>query len=179
MKIVLPKTQCDVDPQYGPLFFLAGPVLGGDDWQTRGCVEIEKWIPNFYAAIPCRHGEDHPLFSSTVSSNEKGFDRQLSWERYYLSLAAHAGCLIFWLPSESKTNPRSDGNPYAMDTRGELGEWRGQLMDNPYLRIVVGAEPTFPGLSQIQRNFNEATNSHFKIYGTLDETVAAAVKKVM
>jgi hypothetical protein len=41
-----------------------------------------------------------------------------------------------------------------------------------------GAEPSFPGLGQIQRNFNFATKSKFPIYGTLAETVAAAIKRV-
>jgi len=113
-----------------------------------------------------------------MSGREDYFDRQLTWERYYLDLAATTGCLIFWLPSESQVNPRIGSDPYAMDTRGELGEWRGQLMHNPSLRVVVGADRGFPGLSQIQRNFSLATKSVFPIYETLAETVAAAVKKV-
>ena len=91
-------------------------------------------------------------------------------------MAAMVGCLIFWLPCESKIYPRTGGEPYAMDTRGELGEWRGRLMNDPDLRIVIGAEPGFPGLSQISRNFSLATKSDFPIYGSLAETIAAAIK---
>ncbi len=180
MKIVLPKTLCDIDLSYGPFFFLAGPVHGGDDWQAKCCWEIRSHILNFYAALPCRYMETHALVSFRQIGKENYFDRQLTWERHYLELAATAtnGCLIFWLPCESKANPRVDGEPYAMDTRGELGEWRGRMMFDNNLRVVVGAGAGFPGLSQIQRNFNQALGIDFPIYPTLAETVAAALAKV-
>lgn len=178
MKIALPKTLCKIDPNYGPLFFLAGPVRGGDDWQTKCCEEIRKHLPNFHAALPCRYQEDHPLIPFRMTGKDDHFDRQLTWERHYLDMAAATGCIIFWLPNESKVNPRVGSDPYAMDTRGELGEWRGRLMHDPNLRVIIGAEPDFPGLSQIQRNFSFATKSDFPIYGTLVETVTAAIAKV-
>lgn len=175
MKIVLPKTLCKI-PNQSKFFFLAGPVRGGGDWQKRCCDVIEKLCPNSHAILPCRYEKDHPLMSYRVEGSEDFFDRQLTWERHYLEISAHRGCLIFWLPCESKTLPRTGSDPYAMDTRGELGEWRGRLMSNRKLRIVIGAEPEFPGLSQIQRNFDIATSSDFPIYETLEETVTAAVK---
>lgn len=178
MKIVLPKTLCEIDPNYGPLFFLAGPVRGGDDWQTKCCEEIRKHVPHFYSAIPCRYSETHSLIPFRMTGNEDHFDRQLTWERHYLDIAATKGCIIFWLPCESTTNPRKGNDPYAMDTRGELGEWRGRMMHDSNLRVVIGAEPGFPGLSQIRRNFSFATRSDFPICATLSETVAAAIEKV-
>jgi hypothetical protein len=178
MRLILPKTLCKIDPTYGPLFFLAGLIRGGGDWQMECCIEIRKCILNFYVALPCRYLENHPLMAFRLDGDEDCFDRQLTWERYYLEMAADFGCLIFWLPREDRTNPRVGYEPYAMDTLGELGEWRGRLMYDSSLRIVIGAEPGFPGLSQIQRNFNLATRSEFPIYGTLDETVVAAVKKI-
>lgn len=177
MKIVLPKTLCEYDPQYGPFFFLAGPVLGGGDWQARGVAEIARHTPYFYAALPCRYRLEHPLYRFRAVGSDDHFDRQLSWERHYLSLAATRGCLIFWLASEDQNDPRIDGLPYAMDTRGELGEFRGRLMHEP-LRIVIGAVPDFPGLSQIQRNFDQALGRPFIIHKTLVDTVAAAMQMV-
>jgi len=177
VRIVLPKNLCEIDPSYGPLFFLAGPVHGGGDWQFKCCNEIRKHIPNFYAALPCKYKENHPL-TTFILNGYGNFDRQLTWERYYLDIAAENGCLIFWLPTEDKDHPRIGTDPYAMDTRGELGEWRGRLMNNPHLSVVVGAETDFPGLSQIQRNFDFATKSRFPIYGSLSETVSAAIKKI-
>jgi len=179
MRIILPKTLCDIDPDYGPFFFLAGPVRGGGDWHVQCCEEIRKHVPHFYAALPCRYAADHPLMPFRLGGKEGHFAHQLSWERHYLALAATSGCLIFWLACESKTEPRTDGNPFAMDTRGELGEWRGRMMSDRNLRVVLGAESGFPGLDQIRRNFDEALgDSEFVIYPTLAETVAAAVAKV-
>ena len=178
MRIFLPKALVNIEPTYGPLFFLAGPVRGGGDWQKACCSKISDYIQNFCAALPCRYPPAHPLWDFTVSQSVSNFDHQLTWERHYLDLAGTGGCIIFWLPCESKENPRTGDEPYAMDTRGELGEWRGRLMSDPKLRVVIGAEPDFPGLSQIERNFSLATRSRFPIYGTLKETVEAALKKV-
>jgi len=183
MRIILPKTLCEVDPLYGPFFFLAGPIRGGGDWQRKCIDEISLRMPHFYAALPCRYDQTHPLSSRRMPGVEDQFEHQLSWERRYLSLAAYGfepaapGCLIFWLPCESRSNPRTGEGSYAMDTRGELGEWRGRMMSNHRLNVVVGAEAGFPGLSQIQRNFNEALNCDFPIYPTLERTVIAAIGK--
>jgi hypothetical protein len=164
MKILLPKTLYTIDPSYGPLFFLAGPIRGGGDWQATAVEEIGKCLSKFYAVLPCRYEDTHPLMQMRLSGDEGYFARQLTWERHYLSLAAVLGCIIFWLPCEGREHPRIGGEPYAMDTRGELGEWRGALMHGPSLRVVVGAERNFPGLSQIERNFNLALEREFPIY---------------
>ena len=44
-----------------------------------------------------------------------------------------------------------------------------------YLKVVIGAEASFPGLELIQRNFNSALDCEFPIYYTLTETVQAAI----
>jgi hypothetical protein len=102
------------------------------------------------------------------------FERQTDWERHYLDMAADkwpTGCIIFWLGDQRK--PRPDNLPYAMDTRGEIGEWRGRMMHNPALRVVMGAEEDFPGLRQIKRNF-ELALPDFPIYDTMEEVVERA-----
>jgi hypothetical protein len=180
MKIILPNTLVDLNFNYGHLFFFAGPVRGGGDWQTKACIEMMKYLPNFHGVVPCRYQEGQSrLLNFREPGKENYFDRQLTWERHYLDIAGPLGCIIFWLPCEDKTFPRTpEDGPYAMDTRGELGEWRGRLMHDSNLRVVIGAEPDFPGISQIQRNFNFATKSEFPIYKTLEETIEAAVKKL-
>ncbi len=181
MKIITPKTFCEIDPNYGPLFFLAGPVRGGDDWQKTCCEEIAKSIPNFYAAIPYYRKtlDEFPLADLAEKGIEDKFARQLDWERYYLEKAAREGCIIFWLPEESKTNPRpADGGAYATDTRGEIARWSVELKYNPQFRVVVGAEPGFPSVSQIERNFGFDQGCEVKFPTTLEETVKAAVEKV-
>jgi hypothetical protein len=176
MNIILPKTLCSIDSRQGPFFFLAGPVLGGGGWQEKCCEEIKKYFHRFYVALPCRYQADHPFYKVRMKGMEAHFHRQLAWERYYLDLASREGCIIFWLPLESRASPRTDGLPYAMDTRGELGEWRARLMQNRKLRVVVGAETGFPGLSQIEYNFKDSIGS-FDIYPSLATTVEAAVSK--
>lgn len=183
MKVILPKGHSDIFRIWGtPVFFLAGPVVGGDDWQYRMCRLLqERVFGDFFVAIPCRYSADHPLQIFRAEETGQPFDRQLTWERYYLDCASQPsqpGCIIFWLPCESQVSPRSDGLPYAMDTRGELGEWRGRLMYNSRLSVVVGAEENFPGLSQIQRNFDQALGRDFPICGSMEETADAAVKMI-
>lgn len=111
------------------------------------------------------------------------FPRRLPWVRYYLEEAGiffRRGCIVTYLPRESVVKPRSDGLPYAIKTRDIVGEWRGRMMyDNRGIRFVLGADSEFPGIDVIARNFDKALDGRFKIYKTLDETVAAAIKLVM
>lgn len=179
MRILLPKMLRPIDPNYGPVLFYAGPIKGGDDWQHKAVLETKKQLGNpFYAVLPNHYEDDHPLTKLVVKGIDYETLSQLSWERRYLGLASEIGCIIFWLPLESKVKPRTDGNPYAMNTFGELGEWRGRLMRKEQAKVVIGAEKGFPGLSQIQRNFNEALNCKFPIYETLEETIKAAIEKI-
>ncbi len=182
MKIILPKTYCyPIEKIDSPLFYFAGPVLGGNDWQHQGVREMLEYTDEFYAAIPCRYGNNHPLFAHRLEEQEGSFPHQTNWERYYLRGAgekARSGCIVFWLPRESAINPRSDGNPYARDTYGEIGRWAMKP------RVVVGAEAGFPGLDQIKHNLDADLSDigkkiAFPIYDTLEKTIEAALRKVV
>jgi hypothetical protein len=189
VKVILPKFFINgKDDENTLVFFLAGPVLGGGDWQYEAFKEFSKRIhPDVlaYIIIPCRYDALHPFRNGKHSQiaihwHDECITRQTVWERQYLNRASEPrrGCVLFWLPCESKIEPRNDHNPYARDTYGELGEWRGRLMANPNLSVVVGAEEKFPGLSVISCNFNRALGREFPIYPTLADTVDAAIKKV-
>ena len=190
---ILPKDICSLDEQHFPLFFLAGPLSGGEDWQSRMCEALLQFIPKgFTVAIP--YGLDdrppslQPPFSPfTVLPPATRTERQLAWERHYLDVAAGAshaqcsasapqpGCIVFWLPVESALFPKpASHGPYAQDTRGELGEWRGRLMHDRRLRVVVGGDERFPGFDTMERNFTHAVGGDFKVYRTIQETAAAA-----
>jgi hypothetical protein len=175
MKILYPRDLCEIDWSYGPLFFLAGPIKGGGDWQFSAASEIQKLIKHFYVADP--HRPD--IMSSLWRRPEKGephFDCNTTWERHYMKLAATCnGCIIFWLPCESERFPRK-GGPYARDTYGELGAWRTHLSYNPSWRVVFGAEENFPGLKVFKKNLFEDMGKVLPVYSTLQDTVAAAVK---
>jgi hypothetical protein len=118
------------------------------------CLALEKRLGDFTAAIPCRYTAEHPLYQYRLEGNDNFFSRQLPWERHYLEFASVQGCIIFWLPEESVAQRRSDGLPYAMDTRGELGEWRWRMRGRA--RVVLGGEAGFPGLDAIRRNLDQA-----------------------
>ena len=179
MRIIVPKIMNDFDKRL-PLFFLAGPVLGGGDWQTKMCLELQSQMRNreFYVVVPCRWPEGHELSPFFALGNGQTFESQTAWERVLLKKAGlgNRGCIIFWLGCESKTEPRSDGQPYARDTYGELGEWRGRKIKNPNVKVVIGGEVDFPGLRVIKRNYDLALGIEFPVYSSMTKTVSEAIK---
>jgi hypothetical protein len=180
VRILLPRTSLIAAEN---LFYLAGPILGGDDWQRDACAELNRRISDATIAVPCRWSKDHPLFEWCAQIPNPSYPRRLNWEHVYMRKAASShelpGCLIFWLPSESTDNPRRDGNPYARDTLGELGLWRGHLIYQPNLRIVIGAEEGFPGIDVIRRNFALDVPGRIEFQTTLSETITAAIEEMM
>ncbi len=185
--VLLPKSYFDIEDELSkkPLFFFAGPILGGGDWQWDMYRALVERLPakDFYVALPCRYTPDHTLYSRQVMGGKSnGFDDQLSWERYYLDLAARQGCIVFWLPCESRTHPRNDGQPYATDTRGEIGRWSVKTACDPRLRMVFGAENGFPGLDVMVRNIEKDYAEHKRkltFHSSLEETAEAAIRRAL
>lgn len=186
LNLILPKTRPHLQNPYLlslPLYFLAGPILGGGDWHRRMTelllrnLEHRSDPRDCIIVNPSRYEPTHPHYQYRMKGPDE-FPTQTLWERYYLREAAlnwPSGCLIIFLACESKTEPRKDGLPYAMDTRGEVGEWRAHLMHNPKTRLIIGAEPEFPGLRTIRRNFENAVGDHFKILGSMEEVAERAM----
>jgi hypothetical protein len=183
MEIILPKTFVEKESIVSPLFFLAGPVRGGRNWQEQCCLEIEKTISNFSVVVPTRWQTQDKLFKYSVSGADNVFKRQTDWEYLYLSLTlemskSHKGCIIFWLPER---DPKHLGE-YGRDTRGELGRWGSRAISEGG-HIVIGAEAAFPGVDVIQRNLEldlkMKTGQEFPIYQTLRETARRAVDWVI
>ncbi len=181
LNLILPKTRARLESSYLlslPLYFLAGPIGGGEDWQRVMAEMLDQKLGDCIIANPYRYRSDHPHYRYQLQGLGE-FETQTLWERHYLREAAvgwRAGCILLWLPQESKTKPRNDGNPYAMDTRGEIAEWRTHLAYSPKVRLVVGAEAGFPGLQTIQRNFQAQVGRHFKFCQTMEETVDCAAR---
>lgn len=191
--IILPKTLIDDKKilKKGTLFFLAGPIKGGGDWQFDMVKTLRNQarlagLSEITIAIPCNYSKDHPLqilATHTILELDgrlNAFDRTVTWERHYLERAAALGngCIIFWLPCESQTHPRKDGHPYGMDTRGELGEWRGRMKENAAAKysVIIGADANFHGLSTLKRNFDDALSTDFPIYDSIKETARRAIE---
>ena len=188
IQLILPKEMVWIPKtSIHPLYFLAGPVLGGDDWQKDAIEMIARKHPGSQIVCPCRWEADHPLYQYRQIGilPEKYNDEhthitssQTLWERYYMRHASLRGCLLFWLPKESTTKPRPiDTGPYGRDSYGEQGEWRYRLSQNPSLGVVLGGDSDFSGLRVIAKNWRDLNGSDFPIYQTLEETVDAAVAK--
>ena len=179
MKVLLPKAGLEESPENLPLplFFLAGPILGGGDWHVRMSKLLVQEAGDCIIVNPSRYGEDHPLYHYRCGSTEDCFENQTMWERYYLEQAGlkwPQGCIIFWLAEESATHPRTDGQPYAMDTRGEIGEWRAHFVYNYGVRIAIGADAGFPGLRTIKRNNEGAARGRLPIFDTMGDVAKMA-----
>jgi hypothetical protein len=101
------------------------------------------------------------------------FDKRLNWERHYLKIASRQGAILAWLPNETQHDCEK---VYGRDTRGELGEWRGRLVYDSSIKLVLGGEPGFDGIEMIKRNFL-AVSPDMKFYSTLEETCAEAARQ--
>ena len=186
MPVILPNTYiAKFDPEM-PLFFLAGPVRGGGDWQSVAHGLLTEAVGDkCCSVIPVRYRTEekyqgHPLLAEALIGDEDYFRNQTMMERYYLKLAGHPGrvkngCIIFWLGVESEVDPHPGPEPYAMDTRGELGRWSVIKGFQPGVRMVVGADPRFYGLRTIHRNIEADLGVPFTIQSRLQQTVNAAV----
>lgn len=154
------------------LIFLAGPVLGGGDWQEEFfhilCSQTawtasfrEKMLPRLKVIIPCRWDKDHkfatnfPEVFEISRTGDKFTDSQTVWEISHLKeiVCYENGFIVFGLFPESKDNPRSDGNPYARDTYGEIARYTSIAnFKHSTGSILVGYDERFPGIDVIKRN---------------------------
>lgn len=177
MHILLPKKLIPERLITGSLFFLAGPIRGGGNWQQKACLLIERYTPNATVAVPCRWNEADLLYDQRIVPGIKDYEflNQTLWERHYLAKAARRGVIIFWLPLESKFNPRGEDGPYARDTLGELGRWVMYKHFRPKTRLVIGAEAGFSGLKQIKTNLIADLHSDVLIHSTLEEVISEAM----
>ncbi len=188
MRLIIPNRFVDLEKKYptDPLFFIAGPIRGGGNHQDAIYRQLDAKVPDCIIVTPCRIQPDDPLYEYCLPADEEDrFERQLDFERHYLERAAasgyegrRGGAILFNLACESKTAPRDDGDPYARDTYGEVGEWRGALKYHKGLRVIIAAEEGFPGLSQIKRNFWHVMGPNYPIYRTVDELTDAAARTV-
>lgn len=202
--VLLPKDGVVLDLQRNErLYFLAGPIRGAKGgygaWQSRAIKLLAQEDPGCIVACPCRWGPGNMWYDYRMEPQTKfedpskplmPFASQTLWERHYLAMASYYGSIIFWLPEESKTLPRpkKDG-PYAQDTYGELGRWsikssRPDIFSfhqaegkSRRVNLVIGAEPTFPGLATIKKNYSDDHKYEFPLWYDLETTIVRAVHK--
>jgi len=196
INLILPKMVAEIDfNEEIRLYFLGGPIQSSGHWQTMALEMLSRVDPGCYVACPHEYNINHWIFKACAQlacenpKNSLEFPNQTLWKRYYLQRASYYGTVIMWLPCEDPGNPHTDGNTYAQDTRGEIGEWRIKAA-NPHVfsfergkmrrhfhrvNLVVGAEPDFPGLKTIQENFDDEFGRPYLIHNTLKETINTAV----
>lgn len=179
MPIYVPKQIVPLVPTLAsPLFFLAGPIRGGGDWQAEMAEEILAREPSALIACPSRWTGEHRLAHHFYQPFSQAENRQLVWERHYLKQAGLKpnvpGCVIFWLGLESTTHPHPGPEPYAMDTRREIGKFTAFAEMLP-VRMVVGGSQHFHGLDVILFELSRAIGKPFPFYTTMAEVVDQAL----
>lgn len=179
MPIYVPKQIVTIEPtRISPLLFLAGPIRGGGDWQSemaKRTIFMEPWAN---IACPSRWDSSHPLAKHFYKPYSQADNRQLMWERHYLAQAGIEqdvpGCVIFWLGLESVTKPHPGPEPYAMDTRREIGKFTAYA-EREKVRMVVGGNRGFFGLDVILCELSQAYKKPFPFYETMDEVIENAL----
>jgi hypothetical protein len=160
-----------------PLFFLAGPIRGGGDWQAKMAEQILYQEPHANIACPSRWDDKHRLAHLFYRPFSQTPNRQLVWERHYIKKAGLEkrvrGCIIVWLGLEDATDPHTGPEPYAMDTRREVGKLTAyaEMME---VRMVFGGDLDFYGLDVILFELGEATEKPFPFYTSMDDVVEQA-----
>lgn len=179
MPIYIPKQIVPLTPTIdSPLFFLAGPIRGGGDWQALMADHILGREPSALIACPSRWDNKHWLAEQFHQPFSQADNRQLVWERHYLKQAGLEpnvpGCIIFWLGLESTDHPHPGPEPYAMDTRREIGKFTAfaEMMN---VRMVVGGDRRFHGLDVILFELSEAVGKPFPFYETMAEVADHAI----
>lgn len=179
MPIYLPKQIVPIVPKkHSPLFFLAGPIRGGGDWQSYMAEHLLYRRAEAHVACPSRWDDTHRLSHHFHQPFSQADNRQLVWERHYLKQAGLEpdvpGCIIFWLGLESVTDPHPGPEPYAMDTRREIGKFTAyaEMMD---VRMVVGGDRGFYGLDVILFELSEAYGKPFPFYETMEDVAMNAL----
>lgn len=134
------------------IFFLAGPIRGGGNWQMRAAEIIWKKYPGSIVADPTRWDKvaekansvekdailKHLMYS-IGKLDESTFPRQAIWEKVHMLKSAGKGKLLFWFEKESENDPRpKDEGVYAQDTRVEAGMWIEKLKQNNKLQVKFG-----------------------------------------
>ena len=142
-----------------PMIFLAGPIQGADDWQSRAAKYIHQSEPNVIVANPRRDVKFEGEF------NEEMYNTQVDWETHHLRSAAKRGTVLFWLGRESE---HSCKRSFAQTTRFELGEWFAWHRRNGK-EFAIGIEDGYTGGRYVKRRLSQDMPD-VQIHPNLEET---------
>lgn len=154
------------------LVFLAGPILGAENWQAKAIEHLHRLEPTLSIANPRRE--------TTEKLSDEEWCYQVEWETNHLRLASVYGGILFWLAPEID---HGCSRPFAKTTRFEFAEWlthyKYRKIHSPErpLKIVLGIHDDFPGRDYIlHRVFSDC--SEFVVATTLEETCQLMVDKL-
>lgn len=147
----------------GPLIFIAGPIQGAPDWQSRAADIFDAIDPSITIASPRK---DYPEGTFV-------YEKQVDWETHFLRRAGALGVVGFWLAGQAEETP---GRAYAQTTRFELAEWK---MRHQYegARITLGIDEGFGNARYIRRRFGQDCPG-VQIVDTLEEMCQNAIALV-
>lgn len=146
-----------------PVIFLAGPIQGAPDWQSRAAEIIHNSDASITVASPRRaHPEDTFIY-----------EKQVDWETHFLRRAGRLGVIGFWLAAQTEETP---GRAYAQTSRFELGEWKVRH-EYEQTKLALGIEDGFGNASYIRRRFNQDCPD-IQIVDSLEEMCRNAIDLV-
>jgi len=156
-RTITPPDIVEVDT---PLIFLAGPIQGAPDWQSKAATIIHDSEPSIVVASPRKE----------YASGTFVYEKQVDWETYYLRQAGKSGVVAFWLANQITPTPE---RAYAQTSRFELAEWK---MRHQYERVslAVGIESGFGNERYIRRRFSQ-DNPDILIHTTLEALCHQAI----
>jgi len=159
-------------PQYlehieSPLIFLAGPIQGAYDWQSKAIDLISKKAPDLYIASPRRNLR--AKYSKGDFTAEL-YAEQVDWETFHLRKAGENGVVLFWLAKEFEHHC---DRAYAQTTRFELAEWKVRH-ERDKSKLVIGIEEGFTNAKYIRRRFSQDCQDII-IRQTLEDTCNDAI----
>lgn len=158
--VLLPPTIVNVAT---PIIFLAGPIQGADDWQTRAIKIIHDINPHITIASPRRQA-----LSETFV-----WEDQVDWETHYLRAAGKSGAILFWLAKETH---HDCSRPFALTSRFEIAEWK-MRHERDNARLVIGVDSEFVGARYIKHRFSQDCPD-VPICDSLEETCKKAVEVI-
>ncbi len=143
-----------------PVVFLAGPILGADDWQSAAIAYFTEHAPQLIIASPRGNGFKEAMYNS-----------QVDWETHHLNRAAQTGAILFWLANEVE---HLCERAFAQTTRFELAEWKVKH-ERDGARLVVGIDRAFTGGRYIRRRFTQDCPD-VPLCDTLETTCQAVIR---
>lgn len=157
-KILVPPEIVEIE---GQIIFLAGPIQGAPDWQSKAIGYIHKINRDIAIANPRRAYMDNTFV----------YEKQVDWETHYLRKAGENGVIMFWLAKEAEHDCK---RAYAQTTRFELGEWK-RSHETEGSNLAVGIEAGFSGERYIRRRMRQDC-PYVKVCSSLEETCEEAVR---